>query len=80
MEQAATAQASERLLYSRQSAAVALDLCPRSIDWLIEEGKLHVIRIGRRVLVTAESLKHFASSDHARIRPKSYSGNAQQSA
>ena len=57
-----------QLLYGRGSAAAALDLNPRSVDLLIKTGELQAVRIGRRVLITGESLKRFAGTDHARIR------------
>jgi excisionase family DNA binding protein len=56
---------SEKLLYGRSAAAAALDLSTGAIDTLIESGKLQAIRIGRRVLITAESLKLITGSDHA---------------
>jgi excisionase family DNA binding protein len=65
---------SEKLLYGRSAAAAALDLSTGAIDTLIESGKLHAIRIGRRVLITAESLRLFTGSDHAPSR----AGNKQQ--
>ncbi len=59
----------DQLLYGRSSAAAALDIHPRSIDLLIKAGELQAVRIGRRVLITAESLKRFAGTNRARIRP-----------
>jgi len=50
----------EQLLYGRRSAAEALDLSPGAVDQLIAAGKLRAIRIGRRVLVTAESVRLLA--------------------
>jgi excisionase family DNA binding protein len=55
---------SEQLLYGRSAAAAALDLSTGAIDQLIESGKLHAIRIGRRVLITAESLRRVTDADH----------------
>ena len=54
---------SEKLLYGRSAAAAALDLSTGAIDLLIDTGRLRAIRIGRRVLITAESLRSCAGSD-----------------
>jgi len=58
---------SEQLLSGRKSAAEALDLSPGAIDLLIESGELHAIRIGRRVLITAESLRRLAGADRVNV-------------
>jgi excisionase family DNA binding protein len=59
--------ATEQLLYGRKSAAEALDLSPGAIDLLIESGELRAIRIGRRVLITAESLRRLAGADRVNV-------------
>jgi len=60
-----------KLLLSRYEAAEQLGLCTRSLDWLIETGKVAIIRIGRRVLIPAGKLQEFASrGDSERIRPE----------
>ncbi len=64
----ATATTTERLLYDRTSAAAAVGLSSRAIDYLISSGELDAVRIGRRVLVTADSLKKLASTGIERIR------------
>ena len=53
----------ERLLYSRNNAAKALDLPTQTIDNAIRSGQLQVRRIGRRILIPAESLSKFISED-----------------
>jgi excisionase family DNA binding protein len=53
----------ERLLYSRTSAAKALDLPTQTIDSAIRSGQLEVRRIGRRILIPAESLSKFIAED-----------------
>jgi len=59
-----------KLLLSRREAAEQLGLCTRSLDWLIETGRLAIVRIGRRVLIPAGKLQEFASrGDAERIRP-----------
>ena len=54
----------ERLLYDRQAAAEAVSLSVRSIDYFLSQGKFETRRIGRKVLITAASLKKFASQNH----------------
>lgn len=49
-----------KLLYSRKEAASALSLGVRTVDHLVASGQLPVKRIGRRVLIPAQSIKNFA--------------------
>jgi len=53
-----------KLLLTRHDAAFALSLSVRSIDYLIASGKVTTRRIGSRVLVTADSVRRFAASNH----------------
>ena len=53
----------QQLLYGRKAAAQALDVSPSAIDVLISSGELRAIRIGRRVLITAESLRHLVGAE-----------------
>jgi hypothetical protein len=54
----------EKLLYSRQDAAVALSVSLRSIDYLISDGKLTTRRIGRKTLIPVTEIRRFARGDH----------------
>ena len=54
-----------KILYSRKDAAFALSLSIRSLDMLIAFGQLDVRRMGKKVMVPAESLNRYASIDHA---------------
>ena len=54
----------EHLLYDRQAAAEAVSLSIRSIDYFLSQGKFETRLIGRKVLITAASLKKFASQNH----------------
>jgi len=54
----------EKLLYSRQDAAVALSVSLRSIDYLISDGKLTARRIGRKTLIPVTEIRRFARGDH----------------
>lgn len=49
-----------KLLYTRRDASVALSLSMRSIDYLIESGKLASRKIGARVLVPVEEVERVA--------------------
>jgi hypothetical protein len=54
----------ERFLYDRKAAAEAVSLSIRSIDYFLSQGEFETRRIGRKVLITASSLKKFASQNH----------------
>jgi excisionase family DNA binding protein len=49
-----------KLLLNRKEAANALSLGIRTVDQLIRTGRLPAKRIGRRVLVPAQSIRNFA--------------------
>ena len=52
-----------RLLLSRRSAARALDISVRMIDYAIAAGLIESRRINSRILIPSESLAKFAASD-----------------
>jgi hypothetical protein len=54
----------EKLLYSRNDASYALSMSKRSVDYLIAGKKLETRRIGSRRLITAGSIRRFASGNH----------------
>jgi hypothetical protein len=51
------------LLFSRQSAAKALDISVRMIDYAIASRMLETRRLNSRILISSDSLKKFAASD-----------------
>jgi hypothetical protein len=53
-----------KLLFDRKSAAWALSVSTRTIDYLIANGAFETRRIGRKVLITAASLKKYAAANH----------------
>ena len=53
----------ERILYSKREAASLLSVSLRTLENLITEENLPVCRIGRRVLLSRETLAAFAASD-----------------
>lgn len=54
----------EKLLYDKKSAAYALSISVRAIDYLIQNKLLETRRIGRKTLIPAGSLKLFAQQNH----------------
>jgi hypothetical protein len=54
----------EKLLYDRKSAAFAISVSPRTIDYGLAAGAFETRRIGRKVLITADSLKKFTAANH----------------
>jgi hypothetical protein len=54
----------EKFLFARKEAAFSLGLSIRSIDYLIAKEELATRRIGKKVLVTRESLRLFARGNH----------------
>ena len=56
----------EKFLYARKEAAISLGLSVRSIDYLIAREELATRRVGKKVLVTRESLRLFARGHHPR--------------
>ena len=60
-----------RLLYNKKNAAIQLSISPRSIGYLIAEGKIGTRKIGKRILIPHSELVRFAKADHfAPICPK----------
>jgi hypothetical protein len=57
-----------RLLFSRRSAAMALDISVRMIDYAIAAGLIETRRVNSRILIPSDSLANFAASD--RVIPK----------
>jgi excisionase family DNA binding protein len=59
-----------KVLVSRREASIMLSLSQRSIGFLIKDGRLPSIRVGRRSLVRAADLHAFAEAGStAAIRP-----------
>jgi len=53
-----------KLLYDRKGAAYTLSVSTRTLDYLIADGAFETRRIGRKVLITAGSLKRYAAANH----------------
>ena len=54
----------ERFLYDRKTAATALSISVRSLDYFLADGAFDTRKIGRKTLITAASLKKFAAANH----------------
>ena len=54
----------EKLLFDRKSAACALSVSVRTIDYALARGEFDTRRIGAKVLITAASLRKYAASNH----------------
>lgn len=52
----------EPLLYDRKTAAKLLSLSVRSIDYMVQSGKLGHRRIGARVLIPASQVRRMAET------------------
>ena len=63
-QQVSTGTLVEKLLYSRDDAAIALSISVRAIDYLIAEGELPIRKMGARILIPAECLIAFSAQDH----------------
>lgn len=63
MKSSAVIPATFKLLYNRAESAAILSLSPRSVDYLIADGRLEAKRVGGRVLVSFQALQAFANSD-----------------
>ncbi len=54
----------EKLLYDRESAAFALSVSVRTVDYGLARGEFETRRVGGRVLITASSLRRWAAMNH----------------
>jgi hypothetical protein len=63
---------SERLLFDRKSAAAAIGISIRGLDYLIATGKIRIRRLGKRVLVPRSELERLAARDLPRIVPEGF--------
>jgi len=58
----------DRILVSKREAARLLGVSVTSVDYLIRQRELVSRRLGRRTLVSVESMRDYASADHERMR------------
>ena len=57
--------AKPKLLYSRKAAAELLSIALRTLDYLITNQKIAIVRVGRRVLITHQELQRFSRRGYA---------------
>jgi excisionase family DNA binding protein len=57
---------SARIAYSISEAAQALSLSVRSLQYLIQTGKLGYVRLGRRILIRDEDLQRLLRQGYCR--------------
>lgn len=53
-----------KLVYDRKSAAFALSISIRSLDYFVFRKKIGTRRIGREAIIDAAELRRFAASNH----------------
>ena len=54
----------DKLLYDRKSAGFALSISVRAVDYALARGEFETLRIGRKTLITARSLKRYSGCNH----------------
>lgn len=63
------------LLIDRKTAAAALGVSTRTLDYAVIRGLLKPRRLGRRVMFSPKELERFAARDHSRIAPAAAPGS-----
>jgi hypothetical protein len=53
-----------KLLYDRKSAAYALSISVRSLDYLIANKKLETVRLGSKIMIGHGTLVKFSRANH----------------
>ncbi len=61
MQESATSMQHQKIAYSIREVSELVGICERKIYYEIEEGKLKIARIGRRVLVRSSELDRWLS-------------------
>jgi len=56
---------SEKILLSRRDAAEALSISVRKVDYLIAQGALAAVKVGKRTLINRAALEKFARNPGA---------------
>jgi excisionase family DNA binding protein len=54
----------EKILFSKAASAQLLDISIRTLENLITAGKIPIMRIGRRVVISQHALDKFAYGNH----------------
>jgi excisionase family DNA binding protein len=61
----------DRILFTRKEFASMTGLCVRTVDMLIANCSLKVVRIGKSVRIPAGEVTRFCKKNHATTRPDS---------
>jgi hypothetical protein len=64
---AAEPQPIQKILYDRKSAAFALSISVRSLDYLIANKRLNTLRMGSKVMIGHGELVKFSRANHATL-------------
>jgi len=56
-----------KILYDRKSAAYALSISVRALDYLIANKQLATRKLGKKIMVPHGELSRFARADHASL-------------
>jgi hypothetical protein len=67
MAAAASTELPSKILYDRKSAAYALSISVRSLDYLIANKRLNTRKVGKKILIPHAELVRFARADHAHL-------------
>jgi excisionase family DNA binding protein len=55
----------ERFLFGRKRVATLLDISVRTVDYLVQNGQLVPIRIGKRIMFSRAAIERFIRKDHS---------------
>jgi hypothetical protein len=61
---AASTDLPTKILYDRKSAAFALSISVRSLDYLIANKQLNTRKLGKKIMIPHAELVRFARADH----------------
>lgn len=65
MQESVTSMQDKKIAYSIRELSQLVGICERKIHYEIEQGKLKIVRIGRRVLVRANEVDRWLSEAEA---------------
>ena len=54
----------ERFLFGRKRTAGVLDISVRTLDYLVQNGQLAPIRIGKKIMFSRAAIERFIRKDH----------------
>jgi len=57
-----------KMAYTKKEAAGLISISTRQLDYLIDQGEIPVLRVGRRVLITHQALQSLTRRSYVRGR------------